>query len=1257
MNKITGKVLHQQSLLGIPNLIIVIYDFDPDAQGALEETFGTTNPNTTNENPNNTLVGLWNLFPGDRLGSVYTDRAGSFELEYDDSAFRRKNEKEIRPDLFLCVLAHDTPNNQLPANSPLHRILYRTTVPIFNAGQQESFIIQLPSDVLESHGIVVPQITAPNPPQAMDEVANDYLQKMNRSIQLTRTIQNVQTDLVKDHVSRNYERKIQARQFASQLKKATPQQQANPLFLTNETGLQNAKDIQLEQAIARQQNYGNRTRIKLDIDINRLEDYLPQISPELLDAIRNGENATTGIQLSQLCKLLRQQSNTTELIRTRSIWQSIVQKYRSREIIEEVTNTPSDDVDPPPEIFDSLREEIRDMILLQMHSVNGEPKITTTSDDENLTKLQEKVNTFKLKSGPADATAYHDFHTLQIAFEHVWKEAFDEKLRDQVALLYEQVVKVREDSGLDGEVAFEDLRTMQDYEQFLKDMNADLNSLNGVTAPLDVSSILPALSVSQWNLLNPSQQIEVIKLAEQWKEKEETMRSVGRRISEIFNNTSEDEGEIARLKRYFNQLKVEEDGLRVEMNGIKDAMQFILDNPKSNKSRVTEMLEELGKMISEPYAFDLFYPNTVNFGILATYRQKWEPQDYQVGSLVSTIPLAPGESRKYSKKMVKKSTRAEKELQKTLSSSSNESTYTSRAQSEITSKASSATNFEQTAAGSLNFGIGSINSQTSFGMNQAQESAKAKQSFREAVAKASQEYKNERHIEINTSNTDELESSTSGEIKNTNNEITTTYLFYELERQYRISEHLHKMTPVIMVAQDVPAPHEIDEDWILAHEWILRRVLLDDMFNEALDYISDGIAGDEINIFTKKRLMLDQQELVKNLETSFDEKLATRDTLMEALRTTSAAEEMAKNRKKKRKIARIGKAIFTGGASLVIPSPSELLSGENPEARAEVLKANREAIERRLELLQDEIPTAKEEMNKSISALERVTKGFTDASAVSFRNRTKVDQLRIHLKQNILFYMQAIWDHEPPDQRFFRLYNIPVTMPVPEGWTEAEGGGSTVTVETSPRPVDPSFTLIDPAILGLLLNIPFITMNTETRKLQEIADLDKPLGYKGNYIIFPLKECVYLTDHMMQEYVDGYLGLRDPDDAMGDFPNTESLVKFTEEIYADLNTEERQVIQNILIDRLTSQRKNDELIVVPTGQLFIEALPGTQPLLEKFKLQHRRLDVEKVRGDVLRSGLENLRYLDRLEADILDDPETEKKVIIQNGDADINIEE
>ena len=42
-------------------------------------------------------------------------------------------------------------------------------------------------------------------------------------------------------------------------------------------------------------------------------------------------------------------------------------------------------------------------------------------------------------------------------------------------------------------------------------------------------------------------------------------------------------------------------------------------------------------------------------------------------------------------------------------------------------------------------------------------------------------------------------------ITNSNQELPVTYLFYELERRVGISEKLHRVTPVILVANEVPA--------------------------------------------------------------------------------------------------------------------------------------------------------------------------------------------------------------------------------------------------------------------------------------------------------------------------------------------------------------------------------------------------------------------------------------------------------------------
>ena len=45
----------------------------------------------------------------------------------------------------------------------------------------------------------------------------------------------------------------------------------------------------------------------------------------------------------------------------------------------------------------------------------------------------------------------------------------------------------------------------------------------------------------------------------------------------------------------------------------------------------------------------------------------------------------------------------------------------------------------------------------------------------------------------------------------------------------------------------MPRPDEVDEDWLLTHDWILRRAILDDSYLPALDYLSDTFVGDEIS--------------------------------------------------------------------------------------------------------------------------------------------------------------------------------------------------------------------------------------------------------------------------------------------------------------------------------------------------------------------------------------------------------------------------
>ena len=204
----------------------------------------------------------------------------------------------------------------------------------------------------------------------------------------------------------------------------------------------------------------------------------------------------------------------------------------------------------------------------------------------------------------------------------------------------------------------------------------------------------------------------------------------------------------------------------------------------------------------------------------------------------------------------------------------------------------------------------------------------------------------------------DLETQTESEIANPNNELTVTYLFYELERQYWITERIHRLTPVILVAQSVPKPHEVDEGWVLAHEWVLRRVLLDDMFHDAMDIIPT-ITSDELDLALKKKHMDTQLRLVEDLGESMkaaeQEEADLEDRLFGA-RMNLARQRGGKGvRKKKRRIAK---------------------------AEAEV-----DAFEQEVDAAAEAVEEWKQRLQAAAQAAERATVDYSESTRAMFRNR------------------------------------------------------------------------------------------------------------------------------------------------------------------------------------------------------------------------------------------------------------------------------
>jgi hypothetical protein len=651
------------------------------------------------------------------------------------------------------------------------------------------------------------------------------------------------------------------------------------------------------------------------------------------------------------------------------------------------------------------------------------------------------------------------------------------------------------------------------------------------------------------------------------------------------------------------------------------------------------LFSQLSNALKERYRFDVFAPASINYGLLLNYRQKWDPQSYQVGNLVKTIPLGPGETRKYTTKRVVKKSRSAKELEESQRSRKEDSSLTQRTDAEIFANASQKTDFAANASGTFKIGVYDVHADTHVGGDQSAESKSTKRDQRESVFKAAQEYRDQHRLEIATEETSESEVTTSSEIKNPNDELTVTYLFYELQRRYLVSESLHRAMPVILVANDVPAPHEVDPAWLVRHDWILKRVLLDDSFLPALAYLGSEFAGQESALIILEMQVQHQKNVVDQL--SRQVQLANQ-SLDAATAGVTNAEGWSLNDQRNQEYAAFVKGFFD---PLGIGKAGSIDDGNSDRARIEF--AN-EALQR----AQTKLNELNSQMRTELTALQTAVDKYTAAATRHYAMEAQIDRLRLHVKDNIIYYMQAIWTHEPSDQRYFRLYNLDV--PVCES-----NASDTVTVQcmTVQQGAQLSAATMARAfnadLVSASASFPPPTLCAEMKKLHQVADIDSLIGFKGNYMIFPLVDFNnYMAWYLVHNYVelDPTAGLivSDPDPDADATPQAlenamKAICARDPATFAENETQFEEVMLRLLSDQA------EQMVIVPSDHLYIEALPGTHPILEDFKLMHRALDVKKVQAEVRHAELENLRLAARLANGEYGDPDIQKKIVIESG--------
>jgi hypothetical protein len=1199
MNIVSGKILSLETGEGIHNLLVVAYDYDPIQQLNL-----SNNKALSADQLSKLLTNVQN----ERLGSVITNNNGEFKLEFEDDSFKNVQETEKRPDLLLCVMAPEDANSKsVNINNSEDRILYISHTIRPNAGRNESYVIRIPEEKLNHYAI--------NPKQNLTQEANSFISDVNQKFNKQKLINTELQSIFKSKrddiigtadISRTFVKKLATK------------------------AIKHNDRIKLDPTIKPQ------VKLKKNIDaqLTRINKLSHKININLTESELNSFNEDK----KEFANLISKRDDKLDKTRIRTLYEWCEnRKPKSKSGFNDQIIGPKSNNNQGSSTTSTSTISKNEANQIILNKTIGQLTDLENHQKDPLAKrmdplaLQEKLASIKLKGGPADTTSYHDFNTLQIAFQNVWERVFDDSLGASGEELYNDWVKVREYLGLE-KPEQDILEEFESLEDFVRAVESDYSAARGLSERTGTLPDWEGTPDEGW-LWVPGMPHPI----------PNPLRNSNGRVSRASEQGGNRGAVVAVSAGSQNS------GVVVGRSGESSTTGPISARPSGKipaennlLTRVERMLTGIGKRLSKNYAFDVFAPNTFNFGLLTTYRQEWKPESYQVGELVSTMPLAPGEQRSFSLKQTVKKSRSQKEIENALSSTKGESSNTSRADAEIIQKASSDTNFNQNVQGT--FGMGEmmrLTSTTQFGTRQQNESQRSKKHFQEAVRKASQEYRQERKLEVNTSEEAEITTSKSGQINNPNNEISVTYLFYELQRRYKVREYLYRVRPVILVAQDVPRPDQIDEDWILSYEWIIRRVLLDDSLKAALDNLCQKMAGDEVSTEVLKANWQRNLTVVEQLSRQLDTRSQLRDDVRNRIVKLLQGVEQDNTGKD------VAAAIFSGGLSL-------LFEGKKDGAS---LESTKEAAEREMEFSENEFNEVEARMRTAINALEQSTNKYNQALKDQVNHRVSIDQLKIHIKDNIIYYMQAIWGHEPSDQRFFRLYDLPVE------WFELDKQ----TPQIHDLPYKPSDVILNSSDLFNKLNKTSkqqryrvevkaqIKRSEKTRELIEVADIDSLLGFKGNYMIFPLKENNALTEYMLQDYQDDeWLGVLDPDD-LGNF-SKEELDFFVETIKNDETiSEEIKASALTWIEEYNSFAKNEETVIVPTEEIFIEALPGSHPVLEDFKLLHRAIDVKKAESEVRHNELENIRFAHRLVKGERHDPDIDKQVVI-NGDTPITIE-
>jgi hypothetical protein len=440
-NVVTGRVVLGQTVSGLADLLVVLYDVDGqvDVNDILARLF--SGASDTNGN------GLGRI---DRIASVLTGPDGSFTAAFDDREYRVNNDTENRPDLQLLVLAPEA------ANKTGKELLLHASEIRRNAARKESWLIRLTSEQLQKAGVPLPE----DPPVPKDENGETDLAALETKLKASKQFFDRKAALLKQHVEAEHE--VHAARRESEFSVNVKEE-----LSTIPKDIRTGKFFVADNESIKQKVLTN-TRETIRTNFNEPPPektataagfiYLTEAQIASYQQFRQGDDYVLPSELVKreilpaVYRRTPEGGGANDFVMSHPAVRACLRKNRGELACEP---EPPGQEDPPPDSPVLLETEDpppaepgdeRLYVARQMQHVSPPEGVVNFGVDNrkrpSADELGEHIANLRFEKGPADTPALFDFHTLKIAFEHVWKEATDLGILANGEALYDEVVGV-----------------------------------------------------------------------------------------------------------------------------------------------------------------------------------------------------------------------------------------------------------------------------------------------------------------------------------------------------------------------------------------------------------------------------------------------------------------------------------------------------------------------------------------------------------------------------------------------------------------------------------------------------------------------------------------------------------------------------------------------------------------------------------------------------------------------------------------------